>query len=457
MDPDEYFDAWREATACPDAPEHYSKSTLEMHLPKLFEEKHFSGIEKARSGKDRALRALWDICGDAYLIARAVGIALTEDKKSLGYVIACLQNPKNSSRLETTSKKREAAGGEERPRTSDNGSLTALAASLKTPKAQPTASPQLENGYLRIAHEVWAHLMQGGLSGPEISLIMAVIRQTWGWKRKKAEISIAELCQMTSQPKSTATRVLQALVLRKILVVSRGGGRGIRSEWAFNKNWKAWLTVPQMRQLIKSLTDGTVLAINRPMDETVLAHGWDSLGTTDGTVSGCNPLQEQEQLAPKETIKETIKKEKKNPLNPPLGEPPKPVHSKLSPKELFEIWEAERGPLPPVAVPVPGSVTELVSYLNSSSPNGDDPRKGWAELIHTAGKCHPEHYSKMSPAWFSKDLEHVNQIVRGIYNHSFEKGSADGKGTGSRKGHIAGDRADFKKTTGPGFVPKRSV
>ena len=463
MTSDEYLEAWQEATGCSDDPERYTKSTLEKYLPKLFEERKFSGIGRTQAGRERALRALWDECGDALKIACAVGSALVHKAHAFQYVSACLKGL-SGDKVEPQSKKpmkSGTAGGEEdAPRSPGKdpiGPAVPVPPPPQEPKApQPGASPQLENGYLRIAHEVWAQLMQAGLSGPELSLIMAVIRQTWGWKRKKAEISIAELRQMTSQPKSTTTRVLRVLVLRKILIISKGGGRGVRSEWAFNKNWKAWLTVPHMRQLINSPTDGTVLATNSLMDETDLAHGWDSLRLMGGTVSGCNPLQEQEQLAPKDTLKDKRKKGKKNPLNPPSGDPGVPVRSELSPKDLFEIWETERGPLSTVEIPEHGRVTALLNFLNASSANGNDPRDGWVKLIHAARECHPEHYSKMSPTWLSKDLEHVNQIFRGIYNHSFEKGEANGKKTSSHKGHLAGDRADWKPK-GPTFSPKGSV
>ena len=464
MTSDEYLEAWQEATGCSDDPERYTKSTLEKYLPKLFEERKFSGIGRTQAGRERALRALWDECGDALKIACAVGSALVHKAHAFQYVSACLKGL-SGDKVEPQSKKpmkSGTAGGEEDAPRSPGKDPIGPAVPVPPPPQEPNAihpvaSPQLENGFIRISNEVLDHLMRAGLAGSELALSLSVIRKTWGWSRKVAEISIAEFCQMTDQPERTVVHALKALRLKKLLIVSRGGGRGVRSKWGFNKNWKAWLTTQEVAEIITQPKVAEIQPINSAKNGVTTPQDTAELTAKNGGVSGSKSLQDQEHQSPKYTLKDKRKKGKENPLNPPSGIPPVPMRSKLDPKDIFEIWEEERGPLPTVAIPEHGRVTELVNYLNASSANGDDPRNGWIKVIHFARECHPEHYSKMSPAWLSKDLEHINQIFRGIYNHSFEKGDANEKRTSSRKGHIAGDRADFKKTTGRGFIPKGSL
>jgi phage replication O-like protein O len=456
MSSDKYLEAWQEATGCSDAPEHYTKATLEKYLPKLFEEKKFSGIDRTRAGRVKALRALWDECGDALKISRAVGSALTHESHALKYVFGCLKRFPDDKVEPHESTNRGTAGDEEDTSRSPGKDPIGPAVAISPPSQEPhpAASPQLEDGYLRIANEVVVQLIQADL-GTEFSLIMAVLRQTWGWNRKEAKISTAELCLMIKRPKSTVDRVLRALVRRNILTESKGGGRGIRSEWGFNKNWKSWLTVSQMRQLINSLKDETVLPTNSPTNETDKAHKWDSLGLINETVSDGKSLSEQEQQPPKDKDKD-IYKDREIPPIIPLPAPPK--EEPLTEQLLFEIWNAESGELRKITTYMTQlkKVTSIVEFFNQNKGNGTGAVHRWTEFVrHAAKTIHPEHRGFIEPVWIGKDLLHVDEILENKYAHSF-KGEANGKGTRSRKGHIAGDRADWNPK-GPTFSPKGSV
>jgi phage replication O-like protein O len=169
------------------------------------------------------------------------------------------------------------------------------------------ASPQLENGHLRIAYEVWEHLMSSGLLGAEILIVMAVIRQTWGWKKKEAEISLAEFCAMTLQPERTVVRALNSLKAKKLLIHTPGGGRGKWSKWSFNKDWESWeKTLPLMTE--KNALENPS-AKNSAIQNRVLNGGQTPPSVVinsamDGGVSDCNLLQELEWWSPKEIYKE---------------------------------------------------------------------------------------------------------------------------------------------------------
>jgi hypothetical protein len=93
---------------------------------------------------------------------------------------------------------------------------------------------------------------------------------------------------------------------------------------------------------------------------------------------------------------------------------------KITATKIFEIWEKEKGPLEPVRAPRPERLGELVDYLNSL--DGKDPVEALTEIIHKARQCHPSHRTFMSPYFFSKDLTHIDQVLNGLYDKSFERG-----------------------------------
>lgn len=117
--------------------------------------------------------------------------------------------------------------------------------------------------------------------------------------------------------------------------------------------------------------------------------------------------------------------------------PPTPSH-KITTTEIFELWEKERGPLEPVRAPKPERLGELVDYLNSLV--GQESVLAWVEIIHKTRKCHKSHRPFMSPYFFAKDTTHIDQVMNGLYEKSFERGKY-----GSTKVERAGrgDAEDF--------------
>jgi len=163
------------------------------------------------------------------------------------------------------------------------------------------ANPQLENGHLKIANEVWEHLIVSGMSAAEIYLVMAVIRQTWGWNRKRSEISLLDFQKITRQPERTIAYCLRLLIAKKILQKEVGGGRGISSKWSFNKNWEQWET-------LQPTTEIKVVKKNSAMENSVThcsqtVQPIAEISATHCRVSPCNLLPGMEQLAPKATFK----------------------------------------------------------------------------------------------------------------------------------------------------------
>lgn len=101
------------------------------------------------------------------------------------------------------------------------------------------ASPQLEDGYTRVANEILENIMKVSLNGTQFRIVMAVWRYTYGFQRTKHEMSISFLSQSINASRGQVDRELSTLISRNILKVVKTGERGARVIM-FNKNHTQW-------------------------------------------------------------------------------------------------------------------------------------------------------------------------------------------------------------------------
>ena len=80
------------------------------------------------------------------------------------------------------------------------------------------SSPQLENGYTRIANELIEALAQTTLSQNESKCLWVVIRKTYGFQRKTAKISYGNIAKMTKVLRQNVFRSMKSLEKRKIII-----------------------------------------------------------------------------------------------------------------------------------------------------------------------------------------------------------------------------------------------
>lgn len=118
------------------------------------------------------------------------------------------------------------------------------------------ASPQLENGYIKIANEIMEamicrpQLMRGAL----FPVIAVVWRKTYGWNKKEDAISISQFVEMTGYSKRAIIYALQELEAKNVLFVTRAGG-GLHKETnviSFNKNYNEWTEQDSSPQVEKN-------------------------------------------------------------------------------------------------------------------------------------------------------------------------------------------------------------
>lgn len=103
------------------------------------------------------------------------------------------------------------------------------------------ASPQLENGYVKIANELLGALMKLPLSNYEMRVILCVIEKTYGWNKKKDWISLSQFEADTGIKNAHVCRTLNVLIDKKILTKS---GSKYHPHYAIQKDYEVWSTLP---------------------------------------------------------------------------------------------------------------------------------------------------------------------------------------------------------------------
>lgn len=96
------------------------------------------------------------------------------------------------------------------------------------------ASPQIENGFTRLANEILDHLVLPGINGSEYRIAILVLRKTYGFSKKKDKISLTQFQKGTSMKRAHVVETIKSLVDKRILLKEG-------NSYVFNKNWEDWV------------------------------------------------------------------------------------------------------------------------------------------------------------------------------------------------------------------------
>jgi phage replication O-like protein O len=149
------------------------------------------------------------------------------------------------------------------------------------------ANPQLENGYTRIANEILdAFARTPSLGSEAFQVLMLVLRRTYGFQKKEAEMSISFIERGTGMKHSNVIRATKRLVSKRILAKGKNG-------LSLNKKHDEWVVSKRIPQY----PNGYPPSIQSDTST--------SIQTDTGVVSKRIPNKE----TLKETSKETLNKE----------------------------------------------------------------------------------------------------------------------------------------------------
>ena len=77
--------------------------------------------------------------------------------------------------------------------------------------------PELSDGYVKIANELWQALIDYDLTAAQMKLIAVIIRETYGYNRKSKDLSVSYLANATHQIKRNTQRALNDLIEKKVV------------------------------------------------------------------------------------------------------------------------------------------------------------------------------------------------------------------------------------------------
>ena len=96
------------------------------------------------------------------------------------------------------------------------------------------ASPQLENGFTRIANETLEALAKIRISGTEWKIVLVIWRYTYGYHKKTCKLRNMDFANLTNLKRSHVSTAISGLLRKNIIVTEK------RNKYGFNKNHKEW-------------------------------------------------------------------------------------------------------------------------------------------------------------------------------------------------------------------------
>ena len=169
-------------------------------------------------------------------------------------------------------------------------------------------SPQIDNGYMRIANEIVEAIMQAGLNGTQFRIVLAVLRYTYGFNRKSHNISLAFLADVTNTNKQQVGRELKKLIdMRVITEVSKPGFKSTRV-LEFNKNYRQWLLpIPLTVSKLATGSETVGATVSEFADATVSEFADQERHIKDIEIIYCNSDESQSRTVEKETEEKATK------------------------------------------------------------------------------------------------------------------------------------------------------
>ncbi len=102
------------------------------------------------------------------------------------------------------------------------------------------ASPQLEDGYTRIANEILEAVYSADLNGTQLKIVLCIWRFTYGFQRKEHALSEIFISKAIGRHKNQVAPEIQKLISRKIILVEKDATFTKPRVLAFNKYNEQW-------------------------------------------------------------------------------------------------------------------------------------------------------------------------------------------------------------------------
>jgi phage replication O-like protein O len=125
---------------------------------------------------------------------------------------------------------------------------------LEQPLAGYNGSPQIEDGFTRIANELLHAIISFGFTKIQLLIIFSVIRMTYGYGKKQDALSGWQMSTMTGIDRSNISKTIDSLVSMNVLIKYESGrlSHGVFvHDIALNKYYDNWITVGNSTTVVK--------------------------------------------------------------------------------------------------------------------------------------------------------------------------------------------------------------
>jgi phage replication O-like protein O len=103
------------------------------------------------------------------------------------------------------------------------------------------ANPQKENGFTPIANEIMEKVFSSDFSSTQLKIVLLVLRYTYGFSRKKAEMSVAFITKAINVGSRQTQRELTKLIKQKVIKIEEKEIGTKSRVISFNKDYDTWL------------------------------------------------------------------------------------------------------------------------------------------------------------------------------------------------------------------------
>lgn len=148
--------------------------------------------------------------------------------------------------------------------------------------------PQLENGYIRIATEIWEAFGKYRLSGEEWLVLNCIIRKTYGYHKKSDNISYSQFSEYTGMNRPAVSRAVKKLLSKKIIGVIKNDNSNVNL-YCLNKITKEWKPVIKKDNMLSKKIRGVIKNDNKSVIKKDTYNRYKDTYTKD-IISNVNPL-----------------------------------------------------------------------------------------------------------------------------------------------------------------------
>lgn len=113
---------------------------------------------------------------------------------------------------------------------------------IEEKRAEYMGVPQVEDGFTKIANELFDALLKFDFTARQMKVAMAIIRKTYGYNKTSDELSLSQIVDLTGISRGNVSQAINALTAMNVVVKSGGKHANTLS---INKHYKEWSPVPK--------------------------------------------------------------------------------------------------------------------------------------------------------------------------------------------------------------------